>query len=329
MRYVLTALPMEAGIASASGREFRKTNFPIWVIPWAVVDVPMMGTPLALASGPTTFISVLSVGPRIATTRSELMSFCAEASACSCFPEESSMTRSIRTPPRVLISSCARRKPWVIASPYAAPGPVRIEITPIFAWTAGPFSFSAYPFAPRKTKANATAKPNPANRTFLFMGNLRKWFALVPGGGIEPPRPEKPSDIKSVGKRRSGAGCKRQRFLGSVGCGGIFLTIFIFFYISSLTSNTDQTRGPTPGNRKKKGGGRKKAANRRASLEGGKKPGNLQVRGCSMRDGKEKKKPEEGIDRRKFLQYVGATGAALALSDIAFSKARAVEKAIS
>lgn len=44
-----------------------------------------------------------------------------------------------------------------------------------------------------------------------------------------------------------------------------------------------------------------------------------------MRDGKEKKKPEEGIDRRKFLQYVGATGAALALSDIAFSKARAVE----
>src|SRR4030065_2982160 len=44
-----------------------------------------------------------------------------------------------------------------------------------------------------------------------------------------------------------------------------------------------------------------------------------------MRDGKEKKKPEEGIDRRKFLQYVGATGAALALSDIAFSKARAVD----
>jgi len=44
-----------------------------------------------------------------------------------------------------------------------------------------------------------------------------------------------------------------------------------------------------------------------------------------MRDGKEKKKPEEGIDRRKFLQYVGATGAALALSDIALSKARAVD----
>lgn len=44
-----------------------------------------------------------------------------------------------------------------------------------------------------------------------------------------------------------------------------------------------------------------------------------------MRDGKEKKKPEEGIDRRKFLQYVGATGAALALSDIAVSKARAVD----
>ena len=44
-----------------------------------------------------------------------------------------------------------------------------------------------------------------------------------------------------------------------------------------------------------------------------------------MRDGKEKKKPEEGIDRRKFLQYVGATGAAFALSDIAVSKARAVD----
>src|SRR3989304_4345256 len=52
---------MEAGMASASGREFRKTNFPIWVIPWAVVDVPMMGTPLALASGPTTFISLVGV----------------------------------------------------------------------------------------------------------------------------------------------------------------------------------------------------------------------------------------------------------------------------
>src|SRR4030066_142371 len=69
MLYFLTALPTEAGMASASGREFRKTNFPICVIPWAVVDVPMMGTPLALASGPTTFISVLSVGPRSATTR--------------------------------------------------------------------------------------------------------------------------------------------------------------------------------------------------------------------------------------------------------------------
>jgi acetamidase/formamidase len=44
-----------------------------------------------------------------------------------------------------------------------------------------------------------------------------------------------------------------------------------------------------------------------------------------MKSDKGKKKPEEGIDRRKFLQYVGATGAALALSDIAFSKARAVE----
>jgi len=84
------------------------------------------------------------------------------------------------------------------------------------------------------------------------MENLPKWVALVPGGGTEPPRHEKPPDIKSVGKRISGAGCKRQRSLGSVGCGGIFLTIFIFFYISSLTSNTDQTRGPIPGNRKRK-----------------------------------------------------------------------------
>jgi hypothetical protein len=55
-----------------------------------------------------------------------------------------------------------------------------------------------------------------------------------------------------------------------VGCGGIFLTIFTFFYISSLTSNMDQTRRPTPENRKKKGGGGKEAVNGRASLEGGK-----------------------------------------------------------
>jgi len=44
-----------------------------------------------------------------------------------------------------------------------------------------------------------------------------------------------------------------------------------------------------------------------------------------MRDGKERKNRGEGIDRRKFLQYVGATGAAFALSDIAVSKARAVD----
>ena len=44
-----------------------------------------------------------------------------------------------------------------------------------------------------------------------------------------------------------------------------------------------------------------------------------------MRDDKERKNRGEGIDRRKFLQYVGATGAAFALSDIAVSKARAVD----
>ena len=68
MPYFFTAFPMDAGIAWDSGREFRKTNFPIWVIPCAVVDVPMIGTPLAFASGATTFISVERVGPRIATT---------------------------------------------------------------------------------------------------------------------------------------------------------------------------------------------------------------------------------------------------------------------
>ncbi|MGZ8429538.1 MAG: acetamidase/formamidase family protein [Candidatus Deferrimicrobiaceae bacterium] len=44
-----------------------------------------------------------------------------------------------------------------------------------------------------------------------------------------------------------------------------------------------------------------------------------------MRDDTGKKNRGEGIDRRKFLQYVGATGAAFALSDIAVSKARAVD----
>lgn len=44
-----------------------------------------------------------------------------------------------------------------------------------------------------------------------------------------------------------------------------------------------------------------------------------------MRDDKERKNRGEGIDRRKFLQYVGATGAVFALSDIAVSKARAVD----
>src|SRR4030066_1258085 len=48
-------------------------------------------------------------------------------------------------------------------------------------------------------------------------------------------------------------------------------------------------------------------------------------RGCSMGDDKEKKNFGEGIERRKFRNIVGATGAAMALSEIASSKARAVE----
>src|SRR3990170_6074907 len=52
---------------------------------------------------------------------------------------------------------------------------------------------------------------------------------------------------------------------------------------------------------------------------------NQRVGGCSMGDDKEKKNFGEGIDRRKFLKYMGATGAAMALSEIASSKARAVE----
>src|SRR3990172_9870087 len=52
---------------------------------------------------------------------------------------------------------------------------------------------------------------------------------------------------------------------------------------------------------------------------------NQRVGGCSMDDDKEKKNFGEGIDRRKFLKYMGATGAAMALSEIASSKARAVE----
>lgn len=44
-----------------------------------------------------------------------------------------------------------------------------------------------------------------------------------------------------------------------------------------------------------------------------------------MGEVKEKNATEGKIDRRRFLQYMGATGAALALNEIAFSKARAVE----
>ncbi len=44
-----------------------------------------------------------------------------------------------------------------------------------------------------------------------------------------------------------------------------------------------------------------------------------------MSDGKGSRESGEGMDRRKFLQYVGATGAALALSDLALPEARAVD----
>ena len=91
--YLSTAFFTEAGMARASGRELRETLHRSGVIPTAVVEVPIIGTPLALASGPTTFISVLSVGPRIATTCWELISFWAAARACSCLPEESSINQ--------------------------------------------------------------------------------------------------------------------------------------------------------------------------------------------------------------------------------------------
>ena len=144
MLYFFTAWPTDAGIAWDSGIEFRKTNFPIWGIPFAVVDVPMIGTPLALASGPAANISLERVGPMIATTFSELMSFCAAASACSCFPEESSIFRSIRTSPFALTSSRASLMPFVIASPYAAPWPVMMEMTPIFALIGSPFGGAGF-----------------------------------------------------------------------------------------------------------------------------------------------------------------------------------------
>src|SRR4030066_635809 len=52
---------------------------------------------------------------------------------------------------------------------------------------------------------------------------------------------------------------------------------------------------------------------------------NQRVGGCSVEGEEKKKMSGEGIDRRKFLKYMGATGAAMALSEIASSKARAVE----
>ena len=44
-----------------------------------------------------------------------------------------------------------------------------------------------------------------------------------------------------------------------------------------------------------------------------------------MSDGKKTMKGDQGIDRRDFLKYAGAAGAALALSEIALPKAHAVE----
>src|SRR3990172_3074201 len=197
-----TALPMDAGIACDSGSAFRKTYLPICVIPFAVVEVPMIGTPLAFASGPATIISLERVGPMIATTCSELMSFCAAASACSCLPEESSIFRSTRTSPFAFTSSRASLMPLVIASPYAAPWPVMIEMTPIFALIGSAAGFAAgLAFsAPMNTKAKRAHATTAIPRTDLLMehppwNGLRMQFyrnrtaVLVPGGGIEPPRP--------------------------------------------------------------------------------------------------------------------------------------------
>src|SRR5512141_3109136 len=173
MLYFFTAWPTDAGIAWDSGIEFRKTNFPIWVIPFAVVDVPMIGTPLAFASGAAANISLERVGPMIATTFSELMSFWAAASACSCFPEESSIFRSIRTSPFALTSSRASLMPFVIASPYAAPWPVMMEMTPIFAWIGSAFGGAAF-FAfsaPMNTKEKRTHATTANRETFRFMGH--------------------------------------------------------------------------------------------------------------------------------------------------------------
>ena len=61
--------------------------------------------------------------------------------------------------------------PFVIASPYAAPWPVRMEMTPIFALIGSPFGaagFLAFS-APRNTKAKRAHATTANRRTVLLM----------------------------------------------------------------------------------------------------------------------------------------------------------------
>ena len=82
-----------------------------------VSEVPMIGTPSWLTIGPIANISLLSVGPRIASTLSLWINLLAALIASFFSPLESSNTSSIFTFPLALISSRASSSPWRIDSP--------------------------------------------------------------------------------------------------------------------------------------------------------------------------------------------------------------------
>ena len=122
------------GITSLSGRLVRNTYGPISVIPAAVVLVPTIGIFRSFTTGPTANISFDKVGPMIATTLSRPISFRAALIAWSLLAALSSTVSWILRPPSTPLaftSSSASSSPALIATPYAAFGPLRISIAPI------------------------------------------------------------------------------------------------------------------------------------------------------------------------------------------------------
>ena len=90
-------------------------NGPISVMPLAVVEVPMVGMPRPLVTGPIANISLDSVGPMMAATLSRPIRMRAALIAPSLVPPESATVSAIRgtgaftrssassTPPRMAV----------------------------------------------------------------------------------------------------------------------------------------------------------------------------------------------------------------------------------